>query len=59
MRKFLVSTTALSVVTAGGMSNAIKDVMAQGRELAMAFIDALVELQGDSPGDGRKWSDCA
>jgi hypothetical protein len=60
MREFLVSTAAQRVVAEGGMSSVTRDVLGQGGELTMDFIDALIKVQGgEDGGDVRKGNNCA
>jgi hypothetical protein len=59
MREFLVATAAQRVIADGGMGGVMRDVLAQGGELTVDFIEALVKVQTEESPDVRRGRDCS
>lgn len=59
MREFLVATAAQKAVEDGEVGKVMKDALAQGGELCVDFVRALVEYQSGEDVDVRGGRDCA
>lgn len=57
MKDFLVASAAQHAVQEGGVGAVMRDVLGQGGDLTMDFVDALVKVQADGT-DVRKGKDC-
>ena len=58
MREFLVATAAQRTIADGGMGGVMRDVLGQGGELTVDFLEALVRFQAEEGHDVRRGRDC-
>ena len=59
MRGFLIATAAQRAVAEGGIGGTVmRDVLAQGGELTVDFMDALIRFQAEEGHDVRRGRDC-